>query len=105
MRSFLRDHWKAIVAIILLIVLALFTVNPSAAVPEPTLAERLRTHVAAVAWSERDTATPDGLEAAAPGIPGQRPSWATSRAEYRGVRGQGRAEHETGAHLHHRRPV
>jgi hypothetical protein len=49
MRSFLKDHWKAIVAIILLVVLALFTVNPGGATPAPSLAARLRTHVAAVA--------------------------------------------------------
>ena len=49
MRSFLRDHWKAIVAIILLVVLALFTVNPGGATPAPSLAARLRAHVAAVA--------------------------------------------------------
>jgi len=49
MRSFLRDHWKAIVAIILLVVLALFTVNPGGATPAPSLAARLRAHVAVVA--------------------------------------------------------
>jgi hypothetical protein len=49
MRSFFRDHWKAIVAIILLVVLALFTVNPGGATPAPSLAARLRAHVAAVA--------------------------------------------------------
>lgn len=49
MRSFLKDHWKAIVAIILLVVLALFTVNPGGATPAPSLAARLRAHVAAVA--------------------------------------------------------
>ena len=49
MRSFFRDHWKAIIAIILLVVLALFTVNPGGATPVPSLAARLRAHVAAVA--------------------------------------------------------
>jgi hypothetical protein len=65
MRSFFRDHWKAIVAIVLLAVLALFTMNPSAAVPEPLLAERLRTHVTAIASKEHNTATPARLEEAA----------------------------------------
>jgi hypothetical protein len=51
MRSFFRDHWKAIVAIILLVVLALFTVNPGAATPAPSLAARLRAHAAAIAPS------------------------------------------------------
>jgi hypothetical protein len=46
MRTFLRAHWKVIVAIILLIVLAMITVNPTSAMPEPALAARLRAHVA-----------------------------------------------------------
>jgi uncharacterized integral membrane protein len=49
MRTFLRAHWKVLVAIILLVLLALFTVNPGAAVPELSLAARLRSHVAAIA--------------------------------------------------------
>ena len=49
MRTFFRDHWKAIVAIVLLVVLAMFTVNPGAAQPAPDLASRLRAHVAALA--------------------------------------------------------
>jgi hypothetical protein len=65
MRTFFRDHWKAIVAIILLVLLALFTVNPSAAIPGPALAERLRAHVMAIAPAEREPATPAELEAAA----------------------------------------
>jgi hypothetical protein len=48
MRTFLRTHWKALVAIILLVVLALFTVNPGAAVPEISLASRLHSHAAAI---------------------------------------------------------
>lgn len=47
MRSFFRAHWKVIVGIILLVLLALLTVNPGAASPEPPLALRLRAHVAA----------------------------------------------------------
>ena len=49
MRTFLRAHWKVLVAIVLLVLLALFTVNPSAAVPELPLASRLNAHVAAIA--------------------------------------------------------
>jgi hypothetical protein len=65
MRTFFRDHWKALVAIVLLVLLALLTVNPSAAIPEPSLAERLRAHVSAIASTEHNTATPAELEAAA----------------------------------------
>lgn len=49
MRSFFRDHWKAIVVILLLMVLATFTVTPGAAPAAPSLAERLRAHVHALA--------------------------------------------------------
>ena len=48
MRTFFRAHWKAIVAIVLLILLALVTVNPSSALPQPPLSMRLRAHVAAI---------------------------------------------------------
>jgi hypothetical protein len=48
MRTFLRAHWKVLVAIVLLVLLALFTVTPSAAVPELPLASRLNTHAAAI---------------------------------------------------------
>lgn len=65
MRTFFRDHWKVLVAIALLVLLALFTMSPSAAVPEPSLAERLRTHVAAIASAGHEGATPAGRAAAA----------------------------------------
>jgi hypothetical protein len=65
MRTFFRDHWKALVAIVLLVLLALFTVSPTAALPEPSLAARLRTHVAAIAPHEHGAATPAELETAA----------------------------------------
>jgi hypothetical protein len=52
MRTFLKSHWKVLVAIILLVVLALFTVNPGAAVPEISLASRLHSHVAAIGAGE-----------------------------------------------------
>jgi hypothetical protein len=56
MRTFFRAHWKAIVAIILLVVLALFTVNPGAAVPELPLSSRLRSHLAAIASDRHEAA-------------------------------------------------
>jgi hypothetical protein len=65
MRTFFREHWKAIVAIILLAVLAMVTVNPGAAAPDIPLAARLRTHVTAIASSEHNTANPARLEEAA----------------------------------------
>ncbi|MCS0581402.1 hypothetical protein NX784_07345 [Massilia pinisoli] len=49
MRTFLRAHWKSIVAIAVLVLLALVTVNPGAAMPTPPLAARLRAHVTALA--------------------------------------------------------
>lgn len=50
MRTFLRDHWKTIVAIILLVLLALVTTNPGAApIPAPSLALRLQAHADALA--------------------------------------------------------
>jgi len=54
MRHFFRAHWKAIAAIVLLVLLALVTVNPGAAMPEPPLAVRLRTHVTALAGGPQD---------------------------------------------------
>jgi hypothetical protein len=65
MRTFLRDHWKAIVLILLLVVLATFTVTPSAAPSAPALADRLRAHVGAIASEEHNTANPAQLEQAA----------------------------------------
>jgi len=53
MRTFLRAHWKTILAIVLLVVLAMATVNPTAAMPDPPLAARLRMHVAAIAAQDR----------------------------------------------------
>lgn len=54
MRHFFRAHWKALVAIVLLVLLALVTVNPGAAMPEPPLAMRLRAHVTALAGGPQD---------------------------------------------------
>jgi hypothetical protein len=49
MRTFLREHWKALVAIVLLVLLALFTGERGAALPERPLASRLNAHAAAIA--------------------------------------------------------
>jgi hypothetical protein len=65
MRTFFRAHWKVIVAILLLVVLATLTLNTSSAMPEPALATRLRAHVVAIASEEHNTATPRALERAA----------------------------------------
>jgi hypothetical protein len=54
MRHFLRAHWKSIVAIVLLVLLAMVTVNPGAAMPEPPLSTRLRAHVTALAGGPPD---------------------------------------------------
>jgi len=56
MRTFLRAHWKSIVAIVLLALLAVATVNPGAAAPQPPLALRLRAHVTALAPDVQDPA-------------------------------------------------
>jgi hypothetical protein len=55
MRTFLRAHWKALVAIVLLVLLALFTLSPSAAISGPSLALRLRAHAGAIASGEHNT--------------------------------------------------
>jgi hypothetical protein len=85
MRTFLNDHWKAPLAILLLVVLALFTVHPGAAVPEPSLASRLHTHVSAIASGEHNTATPAALEQAARYIENvlKTEGYAIRRQEYR----------------------
>lgn len=54
MRSFFKDHWKAIVVIVLLVVLASFTETPGAAPLAPTLAQRLHAHARALAADPRD---------------------------------------------------
>jgi Zn-dependent M28 family amino/carboxypeptidase len=69
MRNFFHSHWKIIVALVLLILVAVLTVNPSstsaAASAAPELADRLRTHVSAIASREHNTGTPRELERAA----------------------------------------
>jgi hypothetical protein len=56
MRHFFRAHWKSIAAIVLLVLLALVTVNPGGAAPVPPLAMRLRAHVTALAGGTSDAA-------------------------------------------------
>lgn len=54
MRTFLATHWKSIVALVILVLLAVITMSPGAATPE--LAARLRTNVEAIASSEHNPA-------------------------------------------------
>lgn len=65
MQTFLRAHWKAIAAILVLVLLATVTIDPGAAAPELPLAARLRAHVSAIASSEHGAATPSERERAA----------------------------------------
>jgi Zn-dependent M28 family amino/carboxypeptidase len=63
MRTFFSTHWKSILVLVILVLVAIFTMTPGAATPE--LAARLRAHVQAIATSEPNTATPAELERAA----------------------------------------
>jgi hypothetical protein len=63
MRTFLSTHWKSILVLVILVLLAIFTMTPGAATP--ALATRLRAHVLAMAMSEPGSATPAELERAA----------------------------------------
>lgn len=78
MRNFFHSHWKVIVALVLLIVVAVLTVRPNNANAAPDLAERMRQHVRAVASEEHNTGTPVQLERAAVYI-----ETALTRAGYR----------------------
>jgi Zn-dependent M28 family amino/carboxypeptidase len=84
MRNFFHSHWKAIVALILLIVVAVMTVRPTAANAAPDLAERMRQHVVAVASEEHNTGRPAQLERAAAYIETAlaRAGYAPTRQEY-----------------------
>jgi Zn-dependent M28 family amino/carboxypeptidase len=86
MRNFFQSHWKAIVALLLLIVVAVLTVSPAStsAAPAQALAERLRTHVGAIASKEHNTATPLALERAAAYIETEltKAGYAPTRQEY-----------------------
>ncbi|QNA90043.1 M28 family peptidase [Massilia sp. Dwa41.01b] len=65
MRNFFQSHWKAIVALVLLIVVAVMTIRPNPASAALDLAGRMREHVRAIASEEHNTATPKALERAA----------------------------------------
>lgn len=65
MRNFFHSHWKVIVALILLILVAVLTISPESAGAAPDLAERMRQHVRAVASEEHNTRKPEQLERAA----------------------------------------
>jgi hypothetical protein len=65
MRTFLSTHWKSIVALVILVLVAVLTMSPSNGRASPDLAARLRQHVQAIASSEQNTATPAALELAA----------------------------------------
>jgi len=54
MRTFLRAHWKSIVAIVLLVLLAAVVVEPGVAKTQPPLAQRLRAHVTALSPASPD---------------------------------------------------
>jgi Zn-dependent M28 family amino/carboxypeptidase len=84
MRNFFHSHWKVIVALVLLIVVAVMTVRPTAANAAPDLAERMRQHVVAVASEEHNTGTPVQLERAAAYIETAlaRAGYAPTRQEY-----------------------
>jgi hypothetical protein len=63
MRTFFSTHWKSILVLVILVLVAVFTMTPGAARPE--LAARLRAHVAAIATGEHDSADPARRETAA----------------------------------------
>jgi hypothetical protein len=60
MRTFLTTHWKSIVALVILVLLAVLTMSPGAA--ETDFSARLRQHVTAIASSEHNTANPAALD-------------------------------------------
>jgi hypothetical protein len=63
MRTFFRTHWKSIVLLAILVLLAVLTLTSGAA--RPDLPARLRAHVRAIAATEHNTANPAALERAA----------------------------------------
>ncbi|WP_313704312.1 M28 family peptidase [Massilia sp.] len=84
MRNFFHSHWKVIVALVLLIMVAVLTVGPESARAAPDLAERMREHVRAVASEEHNTSRPEQLERAARYIETalERAGYTPSRQEY-----------------------
>jgi hypothetical protein len=65
MRTFLSAHWKILVALVILILLAVVTMEQGAATPDPSLAARLRGHVVAIGAAERNADAPPQLDEAA----------------------------------------
>jgi len=65
MRNFFHSYWKVILALVLVILLAVFTFSPGPASATQALAERLERHVGAIASQEHNTRTPRSLESAA----------------------------------------
>jgi hypothetical protein len=68
MRNFFQSHWKAILALVLLILMAALFLRPGPASSAQALAERLERHVGAIGAigaQERNTRTPRSLESAA----------------------------------------
>jgi Zn-dependent M28 family amino/carboxypeptidase len=63
MRTFFSTHWKSIVLLAILVLLAVLTMTSGAA--NPGLATRLRAHVRAIAAAEHNTDHPAALERAA----------------------------------------
>ena len=84
MRNFFQSHWKVIVALVLLILVAVMTFTPENAAAAPDLAERMRQHVRAVASEEHNTGKPAQLERAAIYIETtlRKAGYAPSRQEY-----------------------
>ncbi|MET0982150.1 MAG: M28 family peptidase, partial [Telluria sp.] len=84
MRNFFHSHWKVVLALILLILVAALTLRPDSAEAAPSLAERMRQHVRAVASEEHNTGTPGPLEHAAVYIETElkRVGYQPSRQEY-----------------------
>jgi len=65
MRNFFQSHWKAILALALLILAAALFLRPRPASAAQALAERLERHVGAIAAHSHDTRTPGSLDSAA----------------------------------------
>ncbi|MGJ9418129.1 M28 family peptidase [Massilia sp. CMS3.1] len=84
MRHFFHSHWKVIIALVLLILVAALTLGPNTADAAPDLAERMRQHVRAVASEEHNTRKPRQLERAAVHIETAlaRAGYQPSRKEY-----------------------
>jgi hypothetical protein len=90
MRNFLGTYWKVIVALIILVLLAVFTMSPGAA--SPPLAARLRAHVQAIVGTQADETARLGEAAhhiettlAAAGYAVRRQAWSGGGRVERGI--------------------